>query len=205
MSGVAVDERLRDELGQAVSAGENLRATLEDILHVRQSESGMLEPKLERLDADAVLADAIAAVVGTARARQVQIAWVACAGNSHVEVDRKLVKRAFENLLSNAIKYSPSGAEVWANIFEVAGGISVEIADRGAGVPEAFKAELFKKFGSVEAARGDVRRGFGLGLHLVSLVASAHGGRAFVRDREGGGTIFGLFLPRRPSRRQGLA
>ena len=191
--------------GQAVSAGENLRDILEDILHVRQSESGMLEPRLERLDADDVLADAIAAVAGTARTRRIQLARVAGAADPHVEADRKLVKRAFENLLSNAIKYSPSGAEVWACVFEVPGGVSVEIADSGAGVPEPFKAELFKKFGSVEAARGDVRRGFGLGLHLVSLVASAHGGRAFVRDREGGGTIFGLFLPRGGPRRAGLA
>ena len=31
---------------------------------------------------------------------------------------------------------------------------------------------------------------------LVKLVADAHGGHAVVRNREGGGTTFGILLPR---------
>jgi signal transduction histidine kinase len=62
-------------------------------------------------------------------------------------------------------------------------------------VPESFKKELFKNFGSVEAASGGVRRGFGLGLYMIDLVAKAHGGQATVRDRAGGGTIFGIAVP----------
>jgi signal transduction histidine kinase len=76
---------------------------------------------------------------------------------------------------------------------------STQIADRGVGVPDSFKEVLFKKFVSVEAARGGPRLGFGLGLYLVNLVATAHGGHAVIRDREGGGASFGFFIPRQPT------
>jgi signal transduction histidine kinase len=144
-----------------------------------------------------MLAEAVTSQTGSARLREVRIAQTA--GNPHrcIQADKKLVRRAVENLLSNALKYSPPGTEVTVTLTEVDDGIEIDISDRGCGVPEAFKSELFKKFGSVEAARGSVRRGFGLGLHLVNLVATAHGGRALVRDREGGGAVFGIFLPNR--------
>lgn len=200
MSAAVSDENQRANLELAVAAGDDLREILEDMLHVRQSEAGALDLTRELVDTDLVLADAIASISGTARAREVRIARLA--GKSHhcVQADKKLVKRAMENLLSNAVKYSPPGAEVSASVTDVDGGIEIIVSDRGCGVPEAFKSELFKKFGSVEAARGNVRRGFGLGLHMVNLVATAHGGRALVRDREGGGTVFGIFLPRIASR-----
>jgi signal transduction histidine kinase len=109
-----------------------------------------------------------------------------------------LLQRALENLLSNAIRYSPPEGEVRVVVNDVAGAVEIDVADSGVGVPELFKKELFKKFGSVEAAGGGIRRGFGLGLYMVDLVAKAHGGQATVRDREGGGTVFRIAMPGPP-------
>ena len=75
-------------------------------------------------------------------------------------------------------------------------GITIAVEDRGPGVPDELKAELFEKFGSVEARAGGRRQGFGLGLHLVKLVMEAHGGTVLVTDREGGGARFELRFPR---------
>jgi len=75
------------------------------------------------------------------------------------------------------------------------GGGAVEIADRGPGIPDALKTEVFEKFGSVEAKRDTARRGYGLGLYLVRLVLAAHEGSVSVSDREGGGSVFHVFLP----------
>jgi two-component system sensor histidine kinase KdpD len=78
----------------------------------------------------------------------------------------------------------------------VGGEVEIEIADRGVGIPDHLKEQLFHKFASLEASRGELRRGIGLGLYLVSLVASAHRGRALARNHEGVGTSFALLLPR---------
>jgi signal transduction histidine kinase len=82
----------------------------------------------------------------------------------------------------------------------------IEVGDRGPGIPDDLKAVLFERFGSLEAYRGKERRGIGLGLYLVKLVAKAHGGSVSVHDREGGGALFRFRLgPESRVRREGAA
>jgi two-component system sensor histidine kinase/response regulator len=190
------DPELRKDAHMALEASDRLRETLEDILQVRMLESGTIRLHREVIEAETLVGDAIASVWGAARARSVEISRVVDIPNPQIAGDRKLVRRAIENLLTNALKYSPAGGVVLAAIHGGNGNIEIEVADRGVGIPDAVKNELFQKFGSVEVAQGEARRGIGLGLYLVKLVAAAHGGRAVVRDREGGGTIFGIFLPK---------
>jgi two-component system sensor histidine kinase/response regulator len=194
MSGAVTDESLQDDLQTALTASDKLRELLEDLLQVRLLESNAINLRREPVSAGLILDDAIRSLAGAARARDVHIQR-SMAGDEHIDADRKLVRRATENLLTNAVRSSPPGADVDASVHEVDRGVEIEIADRGARIPDPLKCELFKKFGSVEAARGEVRRGYGLGLYLINLVATAHGGRALVRDRAGGGTTFGLYLP----------
>jgi signal transduction histidine kinase len=190
------DPELREDAHIALEASDRLRETLDDILQVRLLESGTVRLHREVVETAALVAEAIGSVHGAARARHVEISRENDALDPHILADRKLVRRAIENLLTNALKYSPAGGVILAAIHQDNGDIEIEISDRGTGIPDDVKSQLFQKFGSVEAARGERRRGIGLGLYLVKLVAAAHGGRAVVRDREGGGTVFGLHLPR---------
>jgi two-component system sensor histidine kinase KdpD len=98
-------------------------------------------------------------------------------------------------LLSNALKYTARGTEVSIEARNKPDGfVEIDVQDRGPGIPAPLKGVLFERFGSVEAQRGNERRGVGLGLYLVKLVAAAHGGDVSVHDRPGGGTIFRLRL-----------
>ncbi len=47
---------------------------------------------------------------------------------------------------------------------------------------------------AVEARKGGLRTGVGLGLYMVKLVAEGHGGSVEVLDRVGGGALFRLVL-----------
>ena len=193
------DQEVRVSAQMALDSTNRLGETLDDMLQVRLLESGSVRIHRELIQADALVRDAIASVFGADRAGRVEIAPVTDMTDVFVAADRKLVRRAIENLLTNALKYSPAGGIVSASVRQVGDDVEIEVADRGRGIPDDVKAQLFQKFGSVEADRGEARRGVGLGLYLVKLVATAHGGRAVVRDRDGGGTAFGLFLPRRDS------
>jgi signal transduction histidine kinase len=189
------DQDLRSQADMALEASSRLREILEDILSVRLLESGNIVLQREWVEARRLVSDAIGSVSGAARARQVEIAAVIDHTDIGIQADRKLVRRAIENLLSNAVKYSPSGSIVRVAVRPTAGEVQIEVADRGQGIPNNLKEQLFQKFGSVESARGEARRGVGLGLYLVKLVATAHGGRTLVRDRRGGGTAVGLLVP----------
>jgi len=189
------DRSLHEDATMALQASDRLREILEDILRVRMLESGAVHLHRELVAVDALVRDAVSSVSGAAKARQVEISQSSGASGRSFAADRKLLLRAIENLLSNALKYSPDGAVVEAAVRWSGNEVEIEIAYRGTGIPDDLKRELFQKFGSLEATRGQSRRGIGLGLYLVRLVANAHGGRAVVRDREGGGTAFALLLP----------
>jgi K+-sensing histidine kinase KdpD len=107
-------------------------------------------------------------------------------------VDGKLVRRAIENLLGNALKYTPGGKDVSVVMRHHDGTVEIEV-DCGPGIPADLKATMFQKYGSVEAKNGP-RKGFGLGLYMVKLVADGHGGAAEVLDRDGGGAVFRVQL-----------
>jgi len=119
---------------------------------------------------------------------------VRCTGEVNLNVDVKLLKRALENLLINAFRHTREQVEV-----EVIGSetsLSLSVSDRGTGVPDYLKGELFDMFGSLALQKAGGRRGHGLGLYLVKLVAQAHGGDVVVHDRPGGGASFVITLPR---------
>jgi two-component system, sensor histidine kinase and response regulator len=190
------DSDARQEAINALEASDRAREILDDLLAVRMLESGTLALRYELVHAESLVKDAIGSLAGEAKARQVRIAEVVDGDDLSMVADCKLVRRAVENLLSNALKYSPGGSTVRAAIRSHGPEIEIEIADRGCGIPSDLQGQVFQKFASVEAWRGEARRGVGLGLYLVSLVASAHGGHARVRHRKHGGAAFGLCLPK---------
>lgn len=106
-------------------------------------------------------------------------------------MDGVLMEQLLSNLLGNIRRHAPgSPAEIraWAG----AESLELEVADRGPGIPEAFRAQVFEKFFRLPGA-GD--GGTGLGLAIAEAIARAHGGRLWVEDREGGGARFRLSLP----------
>jgi two-component system, OmpR family, sensor histidine kinase MprB len=99
------------------------------------------------------------------------------------------LQRAVSNLLENAAKFD---RDAGAPIEVVASGLSVEVRDRGPGLPEAELSRVFDRFYRADGARS--LPGSGLGLAIVREVAAAHGGTAFARNRQGGGAAIGFTL-----------
>lgn len=179
----------------ALDGARRVRALLEDVLTVRSLEEGELSLHKQRTAIWTVARDALHSLEGVARAANVKLEGPPRETGPTLEVDPSLVRRALENMAANAIRYSPPGGIVAVEIHASATTAHIEVLDRGPGVPDDMKAAIFQKFATVEKARGLPTRGYGLGLHLVELVARAHEGAVAVRDREGGGSVFALQLP----------
>ena len=71
-------------------------------------------------------------------------------------------------------------------------GIELDVADNGAGVPEAERKRIFERFYRVEQSRTPA--GSGLGLSIVAAVAELHGAKIFATDNKPGLKI-GLIFP----------
>lgn len=105
-------------------------------------------------------------------------------GDVGAAIDPTLVRRAIANLLDNARVHG--GGVVAVRIERRAGQIAIEVDDAGPGVAADRRADSFRAF--VPSSGG----GLGLGLALVSRIAVAHGGGAWIDDRPGGGARIGF-------------
>ncbi|MEO6039646.1 MAG: ATP-binding protein, partial [Saprospiraceae bacterium] len=99
------------------------------------------------------------------------------------------------NLVDNALKYSPLNPKITITLLQQEGNLSLQIADRGRGIPAAYQQKIFERFFRVPT--GDVHdvKGHGLGLSYVAEVVKQHGGHIQVASKPGEGACFTVILP----------
>jgi signal transduction histidine kinase len=114
-----------------------------------------------------------------------------------VTADREMLRRAILNLVLNAVDAMPQGGDLVVTSYERRGGLELEIADSGPGLPEASLPRLFDPFFTTKAT------GTGLGLSIVHRIVEAHGGRVTAVNCPEGGAAFTIELP--PRRALGVA
>jgi two-component system sensor histidine kinase KdpD len=97
------------------------------------------------------------------------------------------------NLLENAAKYTPAGSPIEVSARADDARVTLEVADRGPGLPDEARAKVFEKFyRGPHVGIG----GVGLGLPICKGMVEAHDGTIEVLSREGGGTVFRVVLRR---------
>jgi PAS domain S-box-containing protein len=111
-----------------------------------------------------------------------------------VLADPRRTVQVLVNLLSNASKYGPDEAEVRLTITLADNLARVSIADRGPGIPPAYRDDLFRRFIYPAQDNDKTQDGMGLGLSVVKAIVEAQGGQVGVEDRPGGGSIFWFTL-----------
>jgi two-component system, NtrC family, sensor histidine kinase KinB len=115
-----------------------------------------------------------------------------------VRADPLRVEQILTNLLTNAARYSPEGQPIDIELGPAAGGVQVEVrvSDRGPGISEADKNDLFEPFRIGPQRHAE---SMGLGLYIARSLARAQGGEVMAEDRAGGGAVFTLRLPCHPA------
>lgn len=101
------------------------------------------------------------------------------------------LRRAIANLIENALRHAGGPVDVMS--FATEREVSVEVRDRGPGIPPAEIERIKRPFARLDASRAGAS-GSGLGLAIVERVARAHGGRLELAPREGGGLVARLVL-----------
>jgi signal transduction histidine kinase len=179
----------REELYQEVRSGVNLMTDLIDSLleFARTRES--LTP------AYANVLETIQRSVGAVRLhprhhnRSID---VLCGTQLAGWFDQRKLERALYNLLLNACEAAPPlGGTVEITAAEVAGSITISVADNGPGIAESIRERLFHPFVSHGKENGT-----GLGLAVVQKIVQDHGGEIVV-ERTQGRTVFRIVLPGR--------
>jgi len=111
---------------------------------------------------------------------------------SELICDPRKVRQVLVNLVQNALHASPTGGEVEITVQGTDEDVCFTIGDRGAGVAEEVRDRAF------EAGVTTKKAGSGIGLVVARSLARQHGGELELVDRDGGGCMATLRLPRKP-------
>lgn len=188
-----LDEKGQDFLARIINAVDRLDTLINDVLTLSRAQR-LVEPNTQ-VDLNEVVDDVL-----TRLGPRIERTGASVAVDDalpSVRADRVWITQAVYNLVVNALKYTVEGepAEVEIAPFrsrddgEAAG---IVVKDRGPGVEPGQEERIFELF---KRGVGRHIEGTGAGLTIVREIAQRHGGRTFVRPREGGGAAFYLTFP----------
>jgi two-component system sensor histidine kinase KdpD len=190
--GTALDQAIRDELiDTAYDEAVRLNRLVGNLLDMTRIEAGVVQVQKEWQTIEEVIGAALAHVDHQLGQRTIRTNLPD--DLPLVPLDSVLIEQLFINLLENAIKYTPPDSPIEISAAATTDGLTVEIADRGPGIPPSDIEHIFDKFYRVPARAG--QRGAGLGLAICRGIVEAHGGRIWAENRVGAGALFRFSLP----------
>ncbi|MDB4459233.1 HAMP domain-containing histidine kinase [bacterium] len=179
------DDGASENLEVIVSESQRLSRMIGNVLTFarRQRESLQLSERTCAPD------DAIRVVLDHFRpaldAKNVSVRFDGNAGDP-VKLDTDFLEQILGNLFNNVEKYAPDSGEM--NVSSALAGdlLTVEVSDRGPGIPVSQREEVFQPFQRLSNQLSDGVTGTGIGLAIARDLARVHGGDLTLEPSERG-------------------
>ena len=170
-------------------SADRLNAMVGNLLDMSRLQTGSVTAHIQDMHLLDVLNSAISAL--GEQGRRVRI-WFP--GDLPLfRADAGLLDRVLSNVLENAVRHSPGRQEIVVNGSVIGDRLQIRVVDRGSGVPDNAKEEIFapfRRFG--DTSRGE---GVGLGLAVARGLTEAMDGTLSAEDTPGGGLTIVTDLP----------
>ena len=113
--------------------------------------------------------------------------------NISINADNDFLQVVFRNLIENAIKYGYNNSVVIVEIKSDKTQLNVSVKNKGEGIPDQIKNEIFQKFRRADV--GSFKSGTGIGLFNVKNIIEKHGGRISFDTEKNKWTKFHFQIP----------
>jgi signal transduction histidine kinase len=195
-SGIAGDltPQAQDYVAAILSAVERLRAQIESVLDLTQSEAGLLPIATEEVDLLSFVTAVVREREEAIEAKDVTLDLRGDKGAGAVQADKRQLGRAIGNLLDNAIEATPRRGRILVALSRHKTGVRVVISDNGPGMKPSELARALDGTRIGPEGKGQARRS-GLGLPLARQLIEGHGGRLELQSEPGVGTTATIWLP----------
>lgn len=190
------DAKYKEYIDDILSSGKHLLELIDDILDMSKIEAGKLELEPRRIELEKTLSECVRLVAK--RASDAGVKLTASIGHAPaVWADARAVKQVALNLLSNAIKFTGTGGEIAVTAEADLDGVTVIVADSGAGMDRAQLDRLGAPFARGPDHYSKDPSGAGLGLALSKSLMELQGGILALASQPGKGTVACATFPRR--------
>ena len=186
-----VEGEPREIAGSALRSSRRMRRLVADLLLLARADAGRQAPR-GPVDLAVVAREAASEANAVASEHTLSLdvpAPVTVQGSSD-DLHRMLL-----NLIENAYVHTPAGTPVTVAVHDRDGLATVEVSDRGPGVPAEMGERVFDRFARAAGDTSPAGGGSGLGLAIVRAVAEAHGGGVVLEHATGGGARFVVTMP----------
>ncbi|MDD5406129.1 MAG: DUF4118 domain-containing protein [Sulfurovaceae bacterium] len=165
---------------------EDMEKHIGNLINSAKLKNGILQLKKELCDIEEIIGSALL------KTEKEQVAFLKILDDIPlIYANAIFIEQAVINLLDNAFKY---GYNVLLEVKEEPNGISVEVSNRGDVLSQSEISQATNAF--TRLSNSNSKRGLGLGLHVVKLIAQIHNG-ALMLSSKNDRFYAKLFLPKR--------
>ncbi|NDY73047.1 PAS domain-containing sensor histidine kinase [Desulfobacter hydrogenophilus] len=147
------------------------------------------------VDVGALVSECLQLIAYEPDAEHIEINTAIEPGLPQINADADRLKQVLLNLCLNAIQAMENSGVLNIKIYNEMSGetIIIEVSDTGCGIKQEELHDIFEPYFTTKLS------GTGLGLSIVHNIVKAHKGRIEVSSKQGKGTVFKVFLPKRIS------
>jgi len=209
----------QEYVGDIHSSGKHLLSLINDILDLSKVEAGHVPLELETAEPAQLASSAMSVLRERASSARVRFATLCPPELGRLRIDLRKAKQIVYNLVSNALKFTAEGGSVGLSFGRVRAEqvravqatpdtrvfppaelgcehyLEIRVSDSGIGISPGNLQQLFQAFVQIDSSLSRQYTGTGLGLTMVKRLAELHGGGLMVHSREGGGSVFTVWLP----------
>ncbi|HEY3353642.1 MAG TPA: ATP-binding protein [Polyangia bacterium] len=171
-----------------------------DLLDCARLANGRLTLERQPVDLVAVVQQTVEATRPLVAAHGDRLSVSVPAAPVVVDGDPARLQQVLSNLLVNAAKYTPRGGRIGLALRREKDEAVVRVTDSGVGIPPELLARIFQPFTQGEGVRPRAEGGLGLGLAVVRVIVSLHGGAvSALSGGPGRGSEFVVRFPALPA------
>lgn len=190
-----INDNQRKLLDEAFNSSERMVHLIGDFLNVSRLQTGKFVIDKTPTDLAKVVQQEVDGLQPSAMVRNMKLVFKCDKNIPIVNLDEGKFRQVIMNFADNAIYYSRENSTINVNLSIEGNDIVYTVKDKGIGVPENERAQLFTKFYRASNAKKQRPDGTGVGIFLAKKIVDAHGGQIIFESVEGKGSTFGFRIP----------
>ncbi len=169
------EDKLHHMVLQAQEQVERIHWLVMGLLKLTQLESGMLPVEKTENDLEVMLRECAERVVCSFPDKKLNIRFQGPEACSFY-CEKEWLTEAFQNLIKNCCEFSPQEGEILITWEKTQMALTVQIMDRGPGIPAEELPKIFNRFYQVRGAGEREHKGVGIGLSLAREIIERQDG-----------------------------